>query len=718
MDQTFDFGKYRNQKFSAVLKKNPGYADWALGVHDPSPPLQDFIQYVKAVQGIRSDSDDGESGDEPDSTAADGRQKLRFTLTLMLMDPRHFAVVEEMTEEGVPVAPPAVVQTFLQSLKPPDMKDGHCLFPVECHKEIHAAITKAPGFSRKLKPLPAFVTDTLSKTRKSKKQPIAPAAINGFLNNLLEPLRSHIRPYQRDGVRFALQHGGRVIFGDELGLGKTLQALVTAAYFHTEWPVLVVCPTAIMFQWRDEAVRWLPHLVKANEVCVVDGASQERPDRHAKIVVTSYSLIGVTKNAFLTRTADCKPYKVVIADESHFIRKSDRGAAHKRIQVLKPILKKAARCILLSGAPALSSPDKLFAQIDAVLFPTTPSNMEQKVDNWDEWKFRSRYCMMERLGHRRPDENGNWRQEEFCEGAKHTHELRAWLADRVMVRRLKKDVQTDLPPKIKTDITIPLCQDPSIIEGYAKTAEAKMVAAGRYVEYLLEASTEEKLIVFAHHGSMMDSLEDTLEFTLSPAGFIRIDGSEPMAERQGLVKRFQEDDQCRVALLSITATGQGLNLTAAGTIVFAELYWVPGVMQQAEDRAHHTGAPHKSVNVHYLIAEGTVDGLIKRILDRKVLDGRSIPPPQKDLPTTATATAAATHTRAPRRTDGMTLRGGKRVRFQLYLDVGAGLSASASASAADDFDPATAMAMAVEREREGEDAEATQQATKRPRHKR
>ena len=181
----------------------------------------------------------------------------------------------------------------------------------------------------------------------------------------------------------------------------------------------------------------------------------------------------------------CGWVQVVIADESHFIRKSDRGAAHKRIQVvnkraqhntpdrhsrilppcvclcmsvwvqLKPILKKAARCILLSGPPALSSPDKLFAQIDAVLFPTTPTNMEQKVtvthtahhtthphthpsvcvcvqvDNWDEWRFWSRYCLMERLGHRRPDENGNWRQEEYCEGAKHTHELRAWLDDQV-----------------------------------------------------------------------------------------------------------------------------------------------------------------------------------------------------------------------------------------------------------------------------------------------
>lgn len=82
------------------------------------------------------------------------------------------------------------------------------------------------------------------------------------------------------------------------------------------------------------------------------------------------------------------------------------------------------------------------------------------------------------------------------------------------------------------------------------------------------------------------------------------------------MKRFQETHEARVsrgvsakiaplqvALLSITACGHGLNLTAASTAVFAELYWVPGQIMQAEDRCHRMGTTHSTINVHYCIAE-------------------------------------------------------------------------------------------------------------------
>jgi SNF2 family DNA or RNA helicase len=65
----------------------------------------------------------------------------------------------------------------------------------------------------------------------------------------------------------------------------------------------------------------------------------------------------------------------------------------------------------------------------------------------------------------------------------------------------------------------------------------------------------------------------------------------------------------KVALLSITACSHGLNLTAAGTVVFAELYWVPGVIVQAEDRSHRMGTTHSCINVHYIIAQ------VKEIFD-------------------------------------------------------------------------------------------------------
>jgi SWI/SNF-related matrix-associated actin-dependent regulator 1 of chromatin subfamily A len=59
--------------------------------------------------------------------------------------------------------------------------------------------------------------------------------------------------------------------------------------------------------------------------------------------------------------------------------------------------------------------------------------------------------------------------------------------------------------------------------------------------------------------------------------YIRIDGQTPAHARNDLVKHFQDTPKCRVAVLSITAAGVGLNLTAANLVIFAELYWNPGV---------------------------------------------------------------------------------------------------------------------------------------------
>merc|ERR1712080_67939 len=131
--------------------------------------------------------------------------------------------------------------------------------------------------------------------------------------------------------------------------------------------------------------------------------------------------------------------------------------------------------------------------------------------------------------------------------------------------------------------------------------------------YLL--SNELKFQLFAHH-VMMDRLEQKLK-DLS-TGYIRIDGKTPQKHRQDSVTRFQEDDKVRVALLSITAAGTGLTLTAASTVVFAELYWVPGQMHQAEDRAHRIGQ-QSSVSVQYLVAADTLDDILFKALEKKSL---------------------------------------------------------------------------------------------------
>ena len=81
---------------------------------------------------------------------------------------------------------------------------------------------------------------------------------------------------------------------------------------------------------------------------------------------------------------------------------------------------------------------------------------------------------------------------------------------------------------------------------------------------------------------------------------MRIDGTVSQTDRSNNVDRFQNDPELLVALLSITAAAVGITLTAASTVVFAELHWTPALMVQAEDRAHRI-SQRSSVNCHYLI---------------------------------------------------------------------------------------------------------------------
>jgi len=163
---------------------------------------------------------------------------------------------------------------------------------------------------------------------------------------------------------------------------------------------------------------------------------------------------------------------------------------------------------------------------------------------------------------------------------------------------------------------------------FLKTARAKLPAVKEYILEVLERG-DEKAIIFAHHQLMMDEISALLEKELKKEQLfhVRIDGKTSASKRPGLVKQFQEDPTCRIALLSITACGEGLTLTAAGLVIFAELYWVPGAVEQAEARAHRIGTTHNKVVIEFLVVPNSPDERIYNCLERKkkdtshVLDG-------------------------------------------------------------------------------------------------
>jgi Helicase conserved C-terminal domain len=163
---------------------------------------------------------------------------------------------------------------------------------------------------------------------------------------------------------------------------------------------------------------------------------------------------------------------------------------------------------------------------------------------------------------------------------------------------------------------------------YRVSGLAKVAGVWKYVRQALNQSGTRKLILFAHHREVLDALQQRLR--ADRVQFVRIDGETPSKRRAELCARFQSPQAvaCRVALLSITAAGTGITLHAASLVVFAELYWTPGILNQAEDRAHRIGQ-RQDVDVHYLLARSTIDDLIWPIITSKLrvvgqaLDGQS-----------------------------------------------------------------------------------------------
>lgn len=524
-----------------------------------------------------------------------------------------------------------------------------------------------------------------------------------FLKCNYPGLFNSLRPFQKVGVLVGLKKQGRILIGDEMGLGKTLQALSIITYFRKEWPVLVICPSSIRFQWYQQALDWLPPEINKSNITLIR-TSNDTYSRKSNIIIISYDLI--TRNEHF-RSFFGSDFQVVIADESHFLKNSTA----KRTQMIVPLLHRARRVILLSGTPALNNPTELYEQINAIVRPnpqyysekksksgsskteqdnssrkkkrksrikkvcpdsdsensdsisliasfntkslnksnrnvevhqTRPNVVSPNFPNYLEFAQRYSDTRINKFSHRK----------EFY-GSRNTEELHLFIRESVMIRRLKKQVLHELPPKQRSKIPLEIkdkvgikkiqeiladqnCQldcsgvdendssSSSMCNLHKLTCEIKINPVQEYIEYLLEYN-DDKYVIFGHHHVMLDAIESVLlkkrkTGTCNSGGpflFIRIDGKTPGNKREDYVKEFQNNENCKVALLSITACGQGLNLTSAGTVIFAELYWVPGTMLQAEDRCHRMGTQHSCINIHYLVAEETLDDKMWGTLCRK-----------------------------------------------------------------------------------------------------
>lgn len=252
--------------------------------------------------------------------------------------------------------------------------------------------------------------------------------------------------------------------------------------------------------------------------------------------------------------------------------------------------------------------------------------------------------------------NCNLRNDGFgwkYDGATNTKELHELLKS-VMIRRLKKDVLKDLPPKTRAFVPMELenrseyvTAEQNFIEFIREEKGRAAAEKASHAEYLVKISTmkqlaahgklnnviswirdflevEDKLVVFAHHKAVITRLMEEFGDIA-----VKIDGSVTGEHRQTAVDRFQEDPEIKLFIGNLKAAGVGITLTAANNAAIIELPWSPGDLVQVEDRLHRIGQ-EENVTIHYLLAEDTVDEHIASILDKKaevlkaVLDGKAV----------------------------------------------------------------------------------------------
>ena len=410
-----------------------------------------------------------------------------------------------------------------------------------------------------------------------------------------------------------------------------MQAIALALYYFDDWPLLVVCPASVKFQWVDALLDWVPSLRK-DDILEIDSKKRDFGEKGHLVVITSYDSIHKAEQHF-SKDVNC-----AILDECHMIKESTT----QRFQKIAKLVGKAKRLILVSGTPAMSRPIELFTQLK-LLLPKVFSNKA---------KYATRYCD--------PKDTPWGRQYTGCT---RPEELRVILESTVMVRRMKGDILNELPPKRRAKINLDchivghdrseiekfnsrfkrpqelkMNEDEAFANAYAKTAEIKLKPVLNYLELVLEK--DKKFILFAHHRAMIDGVCEYL--VKKKATFIKIDGSTPTKDRQEGCELFQNSENCRAAILSITAAGVGLTLTAAQLVIFAELFFNPGALiqvgmlffgffsgqmqnliralsfaEKAEDRVHRIGQKD-SVYIEYLICPGTTDDSLWSMVHRKL----------------------------------------------------------------------------------------------------
>ncbi|HAN66431.1 MAG TPA: helicase SNF2, partial [Chitinophagaceae bacterium] len=443
-----------------------------------------------------------------------------------------------------------------------------------------------------------------------------------------EHLRPILRPYQLSGfqwLNYLNDVGWGGILADDMGLGKTVQALTMMDHYRNinegELQAIVVCPTTLIYNWQNEIKKFTPALTYH----IHHGNTRTRDAEALKqhnIIITTYGTLRSDVQLFMKILFD-----YIVLDESQAIK----NPASKVTKAASLLAGKNRLC--MSGTPLQNNTFDIYAQMN-FLNPGLLGSMEF---------FRNEFATP-------IDKFGEQDQKEH---------LRKLLYPFIL-RRTKEQVAKDLPEKTETilycemdkeqrriydayrnmyrdkilgtieqqgidksQLTIlqglmklrQICDSPAILNEDEKypNHSIKLEELAREIE---ENIGEHKALIFSQFLGMLDLIRKKLKEDGVP--FEYFDGSTSAVDREKAVQNFQQNEDCRVFLISLKAGGVGLNLTAADYVYIVDPWWNPAVEQQAIDRTHRIGQT-KNIFAYRMICVDSIEDKILQLQEKKRL---------------------------------------------------------------------------------------------------
>ncbi|MFI2782141.1 DEAD/DEAH box helicase [Streptomyces sp. ALB3] len=438
-------------------------------------------------------------------------------------------------------------------------------------------------------------------------------------------LEATLRDYQLRGLAWldrmtSLGLGG--CLADDMGLGKTITVIALHLHRDRAAPTLVVCPASLLGNWHREINRFAPGV----PVRRFHGTDRDLGGQDGGFVLTTYGTMRSSAEQLAGHT-----WGLVVADEAQHV-KNPHSSTAKALRTIP-----APARVALTGTPVENNLSELWALLDW----TTPGLLGPLK------AFRSRHArIVENTG------------TAAGLGNEEAVERLSRLVRPFLLRRKKSDpgIAPELPPKTETDHPVFLTREQATLyeaavretmafieqsEGIARRGlimkllgslkqicnhpaqylkEEPTRLAGRsgklaLLDELLDTilSEDGSVLIFTQYVSMARLLSAHLASRAIPSQLLH--GGTPVPERERMVDGFQSGE-VPVFLLSLKAAGTGLNLTRAAHVIHYDRWWNPAVEEQATDRAYRIGQT-QPVQVHRLIAEGTVEDRISELLESK-----------------------------------------------------------------------------------------------------